>query len=103
RPHRRTPTATLVPYTTLFRSIREKEFGLCNRLTLQFGQGFQCRKKLEGNIRRTAQKTLQILVQNLDGLLEGIYSLFRRSNGLFLDRKSTRLNSSHVIISYAVF
>src|SRR5699024_4188033 len=31
------------------------------------------------------------------------FALLLRKNGLFQDRKSTRLNSSHVSISYAVF
>src|SRR5690625_5547157 len=33
----------------------------------------------------------------------GVILRFRRCRGLSIDRKSTRLNSSHVAISYAVF
>src|SRR5690625_6456445 len=36
-------------------------------------------------------------------LLAGVVSLFTQGLNLGLDRKSTRLNSSHVAISYAVF
>src|SRR5690606_39453151 len=34
---------------------------------------------------------------------KGVYNLYNKSLNLFTDRKSTRLNSSHVKISYAVF
>src|SRR3989442_7087027 len=70
---RRPPRSTLFPYTTLFRSI-------------------------------TAWWTVRVIVES--GLAR-----FRQANGQTLldlpahqvDRKSTRLNSSHVRISYAVF
>src|SRR5437868_10625582 len=42
----------------------------------------------------------RIEVQSLDGLL---VDFARSVNARLLDRKSTRLNSSHVSISYAVF
>src|SRR2546422_1565072 len=37
------------------------------------------------------------------GLLDVLVPIFERQTGLTLDRKSTRLNSSHGYISYAVF
>src|SRR5205809_2000052 len=67
------PTSTLFPYTTLFRSVHES--GLGHRLRPRAGAG-------DGH----AEETL------------------RAARGdEFLDRKSTRLNSSHGYISYAVF
>src|SRR5437660_2062961 len=78
---RRPPRSTLFPYTTLFRS------------TVRRGEG-QCgcdRKRAEGRSRKTGACGHQT------GKHEG-----RRCAGE-KDRKSTRLNSSHVAISYAVF
>src|SRR5690625_7018403 len=72
---RRPPTPPLFPYTTLFRSA------------LFVGAGLE---SLGGeDVRRLAQ------------LLVGPLRLLRLAQGR--DRKSTRLNSSHVAISYAVF
>src|SRR5258708_29217796 len=72
---RRPPRSTLFPYTTLFRS--ELEFG--ERLD-RFVAGAEA-EDFGGGLRREARDCL----------------------GFVLDRKSTRLNSSHQIISYAVF
>src|SRR5205807_9971726 len=80
------PRSTLFPYTTLFRS------GL--RYTL-------------GRLAQYLVIALGVLVSlkvafNLD--LTSIAVIFTAlSVGIGLDRKSTRLNSSHLVISYAVF
>src|SRR2546422_5325364 len=84
---RRPPRSTLFPYTTLFRS----QFGIQNRhlknlIALLFAAG-------EPFIDRTVQKTLIHLDQRR--------LLFKQRQKI--DRKSTRLNSSHGYISYAVF
>src|SRR5262245_62634364 len=77
---RRPPRSTLFPYTTLFRSqllLELLDLGLGRRGGLDLG------------------RSLLALV----GGLVGSHAL-----GLSLeDRKSTRLNSSHLGISYAVF
>src|SRR5437660_9810138 len=73
---RRPPRSTLFPYTTLFRSIRAMIYLLPPR------QG-QCEIF-----------AFDVTVQESTG------DLGKRED---LDRKSTRLNSSHVAISYAVF
>src|SRR5258708_19795074 len=72
---RRPPRSTLFPYTTLLRSL-------------------DGRKREDDDV----------------GLLAAGEALLQRANGVeaqldvtALDRKSTRLNSSHQIISYAVF
>src|SRR2546430_3917510 len=70
---RRPPRSTLFPYTTLFRS-------------LFLGSGIAPRSK-----------SVHYLTSNLR------YWNLRLSNEPILDRKSTRLNSSHSQISYAVF
>src|SRR3712207_7856391 len=77
---RRPPRSTLFPYTTLFRSA----LSAAAYATANVG-GRHCRvpaRKHEELHRR------QLVVHGID---------------LSLDRKSTRLNSSHANISYAVF
>src|SRR5437588_8278902 len=68
------PRSTLFPYTTLFRSQRFGEVGRLRR-----GEGRRSHQKSDA--RRSAQRQIRVHV----------------------DRKSTRLNSSHTVISYAVF
>src|SRR5207245_9924260 len=78
------PTSTLFPYTTLFRSGRLHEE----------------RRKLMG-VPAALTLDERLLAQMID-----LKSLRRELRHLFngnLDRKSTRLNSSHGSISYAVF
>src|SRR5258708_15115711 len=82
---RRPPRSTLFPYTTLFRSrCLDKDdrhaIGL-DLMRVQFG--WPIGRPLVGSLK--------------DGLWEVRSSLPSQ------DRKSTRLNSSHQIISYAVF
>src|SRR5207253_9417507 len=96
--HYRPLRSTLFPYTTLFRScgcpsIREKM--IC---TLRPFKG--CRV-LESMIRTriSVHITLQLLQQNAVGCSVDTLLSWPR----LVDRKSTRLNSSHVAISYAVF
>src|SRR5947208_5828526 len=74
---RRPPRSTLFPYTTLFRSGIALDIG-CNA---------------RGALRRQlpVDVGVEIVVGN------------RHAHLTTLDRKSTRLNSSHQIISYAVF
>src|SRR5947209_6352940 len=80
------PTPTLFPYTTLFRSKRPA------------GAAPGCPPVDEQDAAL------------FDGLLESLFSDALHSHGRLrpfwqgnLDRKSTRLNSSHANISYAVF
>src|SRR3712207_7097710 len=78
---RRPPRSTLFPYTTLFRS---RDLGRC-LLRFQDPGGRQDRHRGEG---RGARRPV---------VVRGARALPRE------DRKSTRLNSSHANISYAVF
>src|SRR5690349_24076846 len=80
------PRSTLFPYTTLFRSVREAK-----RYTFNYGGGFEFQTGA-GNAK-----------QPLGGNGVSPLGSFDVSRLNFLDRKSTRLNSSHVEISYAVF
>src|SRR2546426_7655459 len=70
---RRPPRSTLFPYTTLFRSL--------DRVWIELGY------------------LREYSAHNSDGEVIGS-ALDQRALG---DRKSTRLNSSHLVISYAVF
>src|SRR2546430_9442085 len=76
---RRPPRSTLFPYTTLFRS---RSFHQPAALTRG---GEKTRTGFAGPVRRTQRPLGRIFWQQI------------------LDRKSTRLNSSHSQISYAVF
>src|SRR5438034_5771847 len=76
---RRPPRSTLFPYTTLFRSL-----GGLVTAAIAMGVLFWLNWKLT---------SLSILV----------LALFGGGMAYALDRKSTRLNSSHTVISYAVF
>src|SRR2546422_7605729 len=83
---RRPPRSTLFPYTTLFRS----------RLGAVEGRPLERRPWL-GHERRDRQREL---AERLAGGIEHAQPLEHPASR---DRKSTRLNSSHGYISYAVF
>src|SRR2546427_5580637 len=83
---RRPPRSTLFPYTTLFRSV-------CYRLIAQSPESLTNRLDPEKIFRRKA--SLHVDLGCGDGSF--LCALAQR------DRKSTRLNSSHSQISYAVF
>src|SRR5436305_6769845 len=92
------PRSTLFPYTTLFRSRISLNEIATEMTPMERTKHFQLLtqvKKLEA--KRPTMPTA-IGIQDADGPLP---KTFVRSIGV--DRKSTRLNSSHVRISYAVF
>src|SRR2546427_5677320 len=83
---RRPPRSTLFPYTTLFRSIMP-----CTPIL-----------KLPGMAGNT--ETRQYAIEQVDKLLGQLaFQISRTLRTHDPDRKSTRLNSSHSQISYAVF
>src|SRR5258708_14399681 len=81
---RRPPRSTLFPYTTLFRSLQSVLF-----------------QEVQLVIRQAAADSIrgQMLEKTEGHLIDAIFSFLKH----LTDRKSTRLNSSHQIISYAVF
>src|SRR5258708_15363239 len=98
---RRPPRSTLLPYTTLFRSlyVTHKD---------SLGNWSKAKKlpppiNTDGNEKspfiHPDGKTLYFSSDSLQPNLGG-YDIFMSK---MEDRKSTRLNSSHQIISYAVF
>src|SRR2546430_5320555 len=88
---RRPPRSTLFPYTTLFRSQRLRSPAL-QRLEDRGGLVAEGQREGEGFAGRKA----------LDAG-GGAVPEDQRHGGIERDRKSTRLNSSHSQISYAVF
>src|SRR5256885_3550165 len=90
---RRPPRSTLFPYTTLFRS----HVGPVARLRAA-SSGVNGQEGV-GVIKFAGQKLkqLKLLQRSNNAIVLGLHFLIRG------DRKSTRLNSSHLVISYAVF
>src|SRR5947209_15410904 len=92
---RRPPRATLFPYTTLFRSLDAAEFTpgeFSDRVRRRVEEENACIVAIDSlNGYQAAMPEEQFLTLHLHELLQ------------YLDRKSTRLNSSHANISYAVF
>src|SRR5687768_17702066 len=80
---RRPPSAPLFPYTTLFRSERARGVRLARR------------ERVVGVKERLAPVEQHHVRAEVERM--------RARGGIALDRKSTRLNSSHGYISYAVF
>src|SRR3712207_8904273 len=90
---RRPPRSTLFPYTTLFRSPAAEALVVVARLPGLVATELDLERRIEQERRG-------------GGLLRGdggeVGERLERGAGL-PDRKSTRLNSSHANISYAVF
>src|SRR5688572_32663119 len=76
------PTSTLFPYTTLFRS---------------FAEDFLAPVSLDALGADVPARDNPVRVDHIDGVID--HALYHEAQ----DRKSTRLNSSHSQISYAVF
>src|SRR5690349_23113219 len=99
---RRPPRSTLFPYTTLFRSLVEPPGGLDRRHEHLMASLVEEDPPQLLDVRpdeveeRRAGLRPDLPLQRGDGCLA---VLDQQSQ----DRKSTRLNSSHVEISYAVF
>src|SRR5258705_3414173 len=80
---RRPPRSTLFPYTTLFRS--------------------QLMQAVDLEIQEVTERALKAPQPPKGSALRYLYSETVDPTSSELDRKSTRLNSSHLGISYAVF
>src|SRR5690606_41845039 len=88
----RARTSTLFPYTTLFRSCRAS----LGRIFRQFHRVAFVVKNFR---KQLADTDFVVNNQNSGHKASPTFFLHYR----YLDRKSTRLNSSHVKTSYAVF
>src|SRR3712207_8481997 len=86
---RRPPRSTLFPYTTLFRSLAVEHDPLPHRLQVRAGEPADAQPEAAQQlVDHPRRRRLAVGAGHLD---DGV------------DRKSTRLNSSHANISYAVF
>src|SRR3712207_8721763 len=99
---RRPPRSTLFPYTTLFRSETGPPRSPRGNVITAIGE--------EGGVLDFATGSKAVLTFAVDSISPVTcterYAEPAENGGLFavsLDRKSTRLNSSHANISYAVF
>src|SRR5256885_11947015 len=88
---RRPPRSTLFPYTTLFRSYS----GQLVRVAGELVAPSDLLDKKRGLVLRDRSGEIPVIVS------ERFFT--RPQFAGRLDRKSTRLNSSHLVISYAVF
>src|SRR3712207_7186970 len=79
---RRPPRSTLFPYTTLFRS-RPRNVLVAGLALAAIGWAADAQTEFVSDVRKLVPQDLRALED--------------------IDRKSTRLNSSHANISYAVF
>src|SRR5690606_41957038 len=99
-PPRRPPVSTLFPYTTLFRSYLGKQ---CLRLQSKKWFPFSGAHIDKAQVSFQRYGTLSLLFAWLPIVGDPLTFFAGMMRIHFLDRKSTRLNSSHVKISYAVF
>src|SRR3712207_6886017 len=88
---RRPPRSTLFPYTTLFRSLQAQAL-------LSQAQAVEVLVPELSDCRHTLQKSCQALPELME-----VHPPIGTRIPVERDRKSTRLNSSHANISYAVF
>src|SRR5690606_41980804 len=94
---------SVFPYTTLFRSGEGAVGGRCNVLLhIADGNGWQGGETFgKRRCRRREFRRRNRLVDEADCLRVLAHQHIREEIKLLRDRKSTRLNSSHVKISYA--
>src|SRR3712207_7152777 len=94
----RPPRSTLFPYTTLFRSVRDARQEHLDFLGYSFGPHRDRRDGRRYLGASPPRKSVQRLKDRVKRLL-----VPPNTAPWDEDRKSTRLNSSHANISYAVF
>src|SRR3712207_8388761 len=89
---RRPPRSTLFPYTTLFRS----QCGLPKQMALELFKPFVMKRLVDLNHAQNIKSAKRMVERQRPVVWDVLEEVIR-------DRKSTRLNSSHANISYAVF
>src|SRR5690242_20970095 len=85
---RRPPRSTLFPYTTLFRSTRIAEAATVD------ATGQDIEQSVDAALARRDNRSMELVAREHFAV---------NDLNITADRKSTRLNSSHMSISYAVF
>src|SRR2546429_7927241 len=100
---RRPPRSTLFPYTTLFRSIEvlvlDREFDVLHVTVVALQTLHRLHELLEGTRKLVAHACERLRCADPGHHVLALRDKLPRA---FEDRKSTRLNSSHGYISYAV-
>src|SRR2546429_6710481 len=96
---RRPPRSTLFPYTTLFRSM----FGVTAPYVIVQDYAFAAGAALTDIDLRQRRYVAVLGYDVADKLFGNIEAAIGRTIRVHGDRKSTRLNSSHGYISYAVY
>src|SRR2546422_11613623 len=100
---RRPPRSTLFPYTTLFRSVQRALVAPARRRPLRIQRvAARAEERLRAAIPHEAREALveRRLALHIERVVGELVD--HRGHELHRDRKSTRLNSSHGYISYAV-
>src|SRR2546427_8805022 len=101
---RRPPRSTLFPYTTLFRSAGFSAGSLLKKFVLDTsGDLYAQQQQLCVNIQMMENRKRNETVDFIEKTIPSINASLSEIMGWRGDRKSTRLNSSHSQISYAVF
>src|SRR5690606_42152900 len=95
---RQPPCSTLFPYTTLFRSGDDGFWGRCTQVLLN-DERIQLVVPII-TVARSYEPAIRDFIRIAETTHKAIVVIWAGGD---LDRKSTRLNSSHVKISYAVF
>src|SRR5256885_9327494 len=92
---RRPPRSTLFPYTTLFRSDATRRLYACTQ---------SCQEPaIPGTSFKRISPGSNIVKLYKEAILAMLYPFSDATQAGPEDRKSTRLNSSHLVISYAAF
>src|SRR5690606_40783937 len=94
------PISALLPYTTLFRSMLHKNFGVTRHGRVIFYDYDEICYMTERHFRYLPKSDDPYALDSLSVAPDDVFPEQFEEN---IDRKSTRLNSSHVKISYAVF
>src|SRR3712207_6870118 len=98
---RRPPRSTLFPYTTLFRSEKQEEELQKFGISMEDGEVI-VRRQLDRNGKsKIYVNNIRVSVTELREIMSSLVDIVGQHS--HQDRKSTRLNSSHANISYAVF
>src|SRR3989449_6554921 len=103
---RRPPRSTLFPYTTLFRSVLDESSVDIQKLAGFMGDGFTNWVIHFGScstIKIEHARLSRFIAATQVSMILGYRQDVAWIDSAAIDRKSTRLNSSHGYISYAVF
>src|SRR2546430_11661443 len=92
---RRPPRSTLFPYTTLFRSLVS--------VLAVAGAAVSASQDAQGSRQNAPHRAVTVGNEELISIREPVVEVNVKGVLIVADRKSTRLNSSHSQISYAVF